>query len=135
MGFRQQKSNRKYLQMSVANIGMLQELFRKRKWCLRDFAGTQEGLRNHFATTSYSRKAAKLASTLRFSASSLQHISGTFRRKYILLYKKAAESLRSKMVISQHFGKCFLQLGVIGLQWLHFFVSTPNCAPFEALDC
>nr|CAN60328.1 hypothetical protein VITISV_003072 [Vitis vinifera] len=104
--------------MSVANIGVLQEPFRKRKWCLRDFADTQEGLRNHFATTSYSRRAAKLASTLRFSASSSSHMSGNFRRKYTLLYKKAAESLRSKRVISQHFGKCFLQLGVIGLQWL-----------------
>ena len=97
---------------------MLQEPFRKRKWCLRDFADTQEGLRNHFATKSYSRRAAKLASTLRFSASNLRHISGTFRRKYTLLYKKAAESLRNKRVISQHFAKCFLQLGVIGLQWL-----------------
>ena len=104
--------------MSVANIGMLQEPFRNRKWCLRDFAGTQEGLRNHFATTSYSRRVAKLASTLRFSAPSLRHISGNFRRKYTLLYKKAAKSLRNKRVISQHFGKCFLQLGVIGLQWL-----------------
>ena len=118
MGFRQQKSDVKYLQMSVANIGVLQEPFRKRKWCLRDFAGTQEGLRNHFATTSYSRRAAKLASTLRFQASLSRHISGTVRRKYILLYRKAAKSLRNKRVISQHFGKCFLQLGVIGLQWL-----------------
>ena len=91
--------------MSVANIGMLQESFRKRKWCLRDFTDTQEGLRNHFAAKSYSRKAAKLASTLMFSASSLQHISGNFRRKYTLLYKKAAKSLRNKRVISQHFGK------------------------------
>nr|CAN75509.1 hypothetical protein VITISV_037948 [Vitis vinifera] len=82
------------------------------------FRRHSRGLRNHFATTFYLRRAAKLASTLRFSASSLRHISGTFRRKYTLLYKKAAESLRSKRVISQHFGKCFLQLGVIGLQWL-----------------
>ena len=104
--------------MSVANIGMLQEPFHKRKWCLRDFADTQEGLRNHFATKSYSRRAAKLASTLRFSAPSLRHISGNFRRKYTLLYKKVAKSLRNKRVISQHFAKCFLQLGVIGLQWL-----------------
>ena len=104
--------------MSVANIGMLQGPFRKRKWCLRDFADTQEGLRNHFAAKSYSRRAAKLASTLMFSASSLRHISGNFRRKYTLLYKKAAKSLRNKRVISQHFAKCFLQLGVIGLQWL-----------------
>nr|CAN68262.1 hypothetical protein VITISV_010805 [Vitis vinifera] len=103
--------------MSVANIGVLQEPFRKRKWCLRDFADTQEGLRNHFTTTCYLRRAAKLASTLRFLASSLRHISGTFRRKYTLLYKKVAKPLRNKRVISQHFGKCFLQLGVIGLQW------------------
>ena len=116
MGFRQQKSDVKYLQMSVANIGVLQEPFRKRKWCLRDFADTQEGLRNHFATTCYLRRAAKMASTLRFPASLSRHILGNFRRKYTLLYKKATESLRSKRVISQHFGKCFLQLGVIGLQ-------------------
>nr|CAN83200.1 hypothetical protein VITISV_013918 [Vitis vinifera] len=90
--------------MSVANIGMLQEPFRKRKWCLRDFADTQEGLRNHFAAKSYSRRAAKLASTLMFSASSLRHISGNFRRKYTLLYKKAAKSLRNKRVISQQKG-------------------------------
>nr|CAN77371.1 hypothetical protein VITISV_026173 [Vitis vinifera] len=104
--------------MSVANIGMLQEPFRKRKWCLRDFAGTQEGLRNHFATTCYLRRAAKLASTLRFSAPSLRHISGNFRRESTTLYKKAAKSLRNKRVISQHFAKCFLQLGVIGFHWL-----------------
>ena len=116
--FRQQKSNVKYLPMSVADIGMLQEPFRKRKWCLRDFADTQEGLRNHFAAKDYSRRAAKLASILRFPDSSLRHISGNFRRKYTTLYKKAAKSLRNKRVISQHFAKCFLQLGVIDLEWL-----------------
>nr|CAN81457.1 hypothetical protein VITISV_015416 [Vitis vinifera] len=99
LGFRQQKSDVKYLPMSVASIGMLQGLFRKRKWCLRDFTDTQEGLRNHFAAKGYSRRAAKLASTLRFSASSLRHISGNFRRKYTILYKKAAKSLRNKRVI------------------------------------
>ncbi|RVX04794.1 hypothetical protein CK203_025002 [Vitis vinifera] len=104
--------------MSVANIGMLQGPFRKRKWCLRDFADTQEGLRNHFAAKGYSRRAAKLASILRFPASSLRHLSGNFRRKYTILYKKAAKSLRNKRVISQPFAKCFLQLGVIDLQWL-----------------
>nr|CAN64970.1 hypothetical protein VITISV_017420 [Vitis vinifera] len=138
LGFRQQKSDVKYLPMSVANIGMLQGPFRKRKWCLRDFANTQEGLRdfadtqeglrdfadtqeglrNHFAAKGYSRRAAKLASILRFPASSLRHILGNFRRKYTILYKKAAKSLRNKRVISQHFAKCFLQLGVIDLQWL-----------------
>ncbi|RVW13366.1 hypothetical protein CK203_095744 [Vitis vinifera] len=92
--------------------------FRKRKWCLQDFADTQEGLRNHFAVKGYSCRAAKLASILRFPASSLRHISDNFRRKYTILYKKAAKSLRNKRVISQHFAKCFLQLGVIDLQWL-----------------
>nr|CAN65899.1 hypothetical protein VITISV_038826 [Vitis vinifera] len=96
LGFRQQKSDVKYLPMSVANIGMLQGPFRKRKWCLRDFADTQEGLRNHFAAKDYSRRAAKLASILRFTAFSLRHISGNFRRKYTILYKKAAKSLRNK---------------------------------------
>ncbi|WP_205680470.1 hypothetical protein, partial [Acinetobacter baumannii] len=50
LGFRQQKSNEKYLPMSVANIGRLQEPFRRRKWCLRDFADTQEGCEIFFAT-------------------------------------------------------------------------------------
>ncbi|RVW59588.1 Retrovirus-related Pol polyprotein from transposon RE1 [Vitis vinifera] len=65
----------------------------------------------------YSRRAAKLAFILRFSASNLLHISGNFRRKSTTLYKKAAKSLCNKRVISQHFAKCFLQLGVIGLKW------------------
>nr|CAN80047.1 hypothetical protein VITISV_038713 [Vitis vinifera] len=82
------------------------------------FRRYSRGLRNHFATTCYLRRAAKLASTLRFPASLSRYMSGNFRRKYTLLYKKAAESLRNKRVISQHFAKCFLQLGVIGLQWL-----------------
>nr|CAN79486.1 hypothetical protein VITISV_040445 [Vitis vinifera] len=34
------------------------------------------------------------------------------------LYKKAAKSSRNKRVISQRCAKFFLQLGVIGLQWL-----------------
>ena len=36
-------SEEKYPKVSVTNIGVLQEPFRKRKWCLRDFADTQEG--------------------------------------------------------------------------------------------
>ena len=90
-------SEEKYPKVSVTNIGVLQEPFRKRKWCLRDFAGTQEGLRNHFAATSYPRRAAKLASTLRFSASSLRHISGNFRRKSTTLCKKAAKFSQQKV--------------------------------------
>ena len=39
-------SEKKYPKVSVTNIGVLQEPFRKRKWCLRDFTDTQEGLRN-----------------------------------------------------------------------------------------
>ena len=45
---------------------------------------------------SYSRKAAKLASTLMFSASSLRHISGNFRRKSTTLYKKAVKFSQQK---------------------------------------
>ena len=105
LGFRQQKSDGKYLPMSVANIEKHYGPFHKRKWCLRDFVDTQKGLRNHFAAKGYSRRAAKLASILRFSASNLSHISGNFRRKSTTLLKKAAKSLRNKRVISQHFAK------------------------------
>ena len=118
MGFRQQKSNGKYLPKSVANIGRLQEPFRRRKMVSARFRTHSRGLRNNFATPSYLHRAAKLASTLRFPASFSRYMLGNFRRRYTLLYKKAAESLRNKRVISQHFAKCFLQLGVIGLQWL-----------------
>ncbi|RVW81168.1 hypothetical protein CK203_044706 [Vitis vinifera] len=47
----------------------------------------------------YSRRAAKLAFILRFSASNLLHISGNFRRKSTTLYKKAAKSLRNKRIL------------------------------------
>nr|CAN70273.1 hypothetical protein VITISV_016512 [Vitis vinifera] len=60
------------------------------------FRRHSRGLRNHFATTCYLRRAAKLVSTLRFPASLSRYMSGIFRRKYTLLYKKAAESLRNK---------------------------------------
>nr|CAN74659.1 hypothetical protein VITISV_037668 [Vitis vinifera] len=116
LGFRQQKSNGKYLPISVANIGRLQEPFRRRKMVSARFHRHPRGLRNNFATPSYLHRAAKFASTLRFQAFFLRYMSGNFRRKHTLLYKKAAESLRNKRVISQHFAKCFLQLGVIGLQ-------------------
>ena len=36
-------SEEKYPKVSVTNIEVLQEPFCKRKWCLRDFADTQEG--------------------------------------------------------------------------------------------
>nr|CAN82540.1 hypothetical protein VITISV_015270 [Vitis vinifera] len=100
------------------------------------FRRHSRGLRNHFATTCYLRRAAKLASTLRFQASLSRYTSGNFRRKYTLLYKKAAESLRNKRVISQHFAKCFLQLEVIGLKWLqllrydlHHFIDGAHTPP------
>ncbi|RVW43561.1 Retrovirus-related Pol polyprotein from transposon RE2 [Vitis vinifera] len=63
------------------------------------FRRHSKGLRNHFAAKGYSRRAAKLASILRFPASSLRHLSGNFRRKYTILYKKAAKSLRNKRSI------------------------------------
>ncbi|RVW12871.1 hypothetical protein CK203_105718 [Vitis vinifera] len=94
-----------------------------------------KGLQNHFAAKGYSRRAAKLASTLRFSGSSLRHISGNFRRKYTTLYKKAAKSLRNKRVISQHLAKCFLQLGVIDLQWLLHQLDFRKCSTSGCHDC
>nr|CAN79497.1 hypothetical protein VITISV_020751 [Vitis vinifera] len=60
------------------------------------FRRHSRGLRNHFAATSYPRRAAKLASTLRFSASNLRHISGNFRRKSTTLCKKAAKFSQQK---------------------------------------
>nr|CAN69140.1 hypothetical protein VITISV_032874 [Vitis vinifera] len=104
--------------MSVANIWRLQEPFRRRKMVSARFRRHSRRLRNNFATPSYLHRAAKLASTLRFQASFSRYKSGIVRRRYTLLYKKAAKSLRNKRVISQHFAKSFLQLGVIGLQWL-----------------
>ena len=47
-----------------------------------------------------------------------QEISGNFRRNSTALYKKAAKLCRNKRVISQRCAKFFLQLGVIGFQWL-----------------
>ncbi|RVW83381.1 hypothetical protein CK203_038901 [Vitis vinifera] len=101
-------SRKSYLQVTSQRLarGKLVNLHGRRSLALPSVGpGTQEGLRNQFATTSYSRRAAKLASTLRFSASSLRHISGNFRRKSTTLYKKVAKSLRKKRVISQHFCK------------------------------
>ena len=115
LGFRQQKSNGKYLPMSVATFGRLQEPFRRRKMVSARFRRHPRGLRNYFATPSYLHRVAKLASTLRFQSSFSQYMSGNFIRESTTLYKKAAKSLRNKRVISQHFVKCFLQLGVIGL--------------------
>ncbi|RVW78390.1 hypothetical protein CK203_051418 [Vitis vinifera] len=66
LGFRQQKSNGKYLPMSVASFGRLQEPFRRRKVVFAKFRRHPRGLRNYFATPSYLHRAAKLASTLRF---------------------------------------------------------------------
>ena len=115
LGFRQQKSNGKYLPMSIANFGRLQEPFRRRKMVSAKFRRHPRGLRNYFATPSYLHQAAKLASILKFPAPFSRHGSCIVRRRNTLLYKNAAKSLRNKRVISQHFAKCFLQLGVIGL--------------------
>ncbi|KAL6340569.1 hypothetical protein AAG906_010477 [Vitis piasezkii] len=96
----------------------------------RDFRHSKG--QNHFATKGYSRRAAKLASILRFSASNLSHISGNFRRKSTTL-QKAAKSL-NKRVISQHFAKCFLQLRVIDLKCIHQ-LDFRKCSKSGCHDC
>nr|CAN71899.1 hypothetical protein VITISV_024620 [Vitis vinifera] len=60
------------------------------------FRRHSRGLRNHFATTCYPRKVAKLASTLRFQASLSRYTSGIFRRKSTTLCKKAAKFSQQK---------------------------------------
>ncbi|RVW60183.1 RNA-directed DNA polymerase-like [Vitis vinifera] len=55
----------------------------------------------------------------------MSQLSGNFRRNSTTLCKKAAKSFRNKRVISQRCAKFFLQLGVIGLQWLFLFASPP----------
>ncbi|CBI39705.3 unnamed protein product, partial [Vitis vinifera] len=87
LGFRQQKTNGKYLPMSVASFGRLQEPFRRRKMVSAKFRRHLRGLRNIFATPSYLHQAAKLASILRFLASLSWHGSCIVRRRNTLLYK------------------------------------------------
>nr|CAN61640.1 hypothetical protein VITISV_021909 [Vitis vinifera] len=116
--------------MSVAGFGRLQEPFRRRKMVSAKFRRHPRGLRNIFATPSYLHQAAKLASTLRFPAPFSRHDSCIVRRRNTLLYKSAAKSLRNKRVISQHFAKCSLQLGVIGFDacdifYAHYCALTP----------
>nr|CAN84017.1 hypothetical protein VITISV_036610 [Vitis vinifera] len=60
------------------------------------FRKHSRGLRNHFATTCYLRRAAKLASTLRFPAFLSRYMSGNFRRESTTLYKKAAKFSQQK---------------------------------------
>ena len=97
LGFRQQKSNGKYLQMSVANFRRLQESFRRRKMVSAKFRRHPRGLRNYFATPSYLHRAAKLASTLRFPALFSRHGSCIVRRRNTLLYKNAAKFSQQKV--------------------------------------
>ena len=96
LGFRQQKSNGKYLPMSVASFGRLQETFRRRKMVSARFRRHPRGLRNYFATPSYLHRAAKLASTLRFPAPFSRHGSCIVRRRNTLLYKSAAKFSQQK---------------------------------------
>ena len=91
LGFRQQKSNGKYLPMSVASFGRLQEPFRRRKVVSAKFRRHPRGLRNYFARPSYLHQAAKLASILKFLASLSRHGSCIVRRRNTLLYKSAAK--------------------------------------------
>ena len=86
LGSRQQKSNGKYLPMSVASFGRLQEPFRRHP----------RGLRNYFARPSYLHQAAKLASTLKFPAPFSRHGSCIVRRRNTLLYKSVAKFSQQK---------------------------------------
>ena len=89
-------SEEKYPKESVANIGRLQEPFRRRKWCLRDFADTQE------SCEIFSQQQVKLAGLRNWlppwgsQRSSLRLVSGSFRRNSIALYKKAAKFSQQK---------------------------------------
>ncbi|RVW58359.1 hypothetical protein CK203_110916 [Vitis vinifera] len=96
LGFRQQKSNGKYLPMSVASFGRLQEPFRRRKVVSAKFRRHPRGLRNYFARPGYLHQAAKLASTLRFLAPFSRHGSCIVRRRNTLLYKSAAKFSQQK---------------------------------------
>ena len=104
-------SEEKYPKESVQKYREALRTISQVKMVSARFRRCTKGLRNHFTATCYLRRAAKLASTLRFSAPSLRHISGNFRRKSTTLCKKAAKSFRNKRVISQHFR-------VIDLKWL-----------------
>ena len=121
---------RKDLKESVANIGKLQEPFRKRKWCLRDFVGTQEGLRNQFAT-SYSRRAAKLAFILWCLASiAAWNFKGN--------PKHCAKRLRNHSATKGWFRNTLLNpsfsLEHSSSKGCNFLISAPNRTRFEALD-
>ncbi|RVW20428.1 hypothetical protein CK203_112414 [Vitis vinifera] len=103
----------------------------------------------------YSRKSYLQVTSQRLARGKLVHLHGrrslalpsvgpgNFRRNFKTLYKKVAKSSRYKRVISQHFANFFLQLGVIGLQWLqrtliNFLVYCPEGISFvksvDALD-
>ncbi|RVW57873.1 MLO-like protein 6 [Vitis vinifera] len=97
LGFRQQKSNGKYLPMSVASFGRLQEPFRRRKVVPAKFRRHPRGLRNYFARPSYLHQAAKLASILKFPAPFSRHGSCIVRRRNTLLYKSVAKFSQQKV--------------------------------------
>ncbi|RVW64450.1 Retrovirus-related Pol polyprotein from transposon RE1 [Vitis vinifera] len=113
--------------MSVANIGVLQEPFRKRKWCLRDFADTQEGC-EIISHNMLSSQGCEVGFHLEVPSFPLAVYVGQLQKEIHPTVQKAAESLRNKRVISQHFAKCFLQLEVIGLKWLQLLQSAPKVA-------
>ena len=97
---RKWKFIQKYLKKRSPNVGSkYREALRtisQEKMVSARFRRRTRGLRNHFAATSDPRRAAKLASALRFSTSSLRHVSGSFRRNSIALYKKAAKFSQQK---------------------------------------
>ena len=135
MGFRQQKSDVKYLPMSVADIRMLQEPFRKRKWCLQDFADTQEGCE---IISQQHAIFAGLRSWLPPWGSKLPSFG--IRRA-----SSGGNTPYCTKRLRNHFATkgCFrstLQNASFSSEWLdcndcNFFVSTLNYTPFEAVDC
>ena len=134
LGFWQQKSDVKYLPMSVANIGVLQEPFRKRKWCLRDFVDTQEGLRNILQQHAIF---AGLRSWLPPWGSQLP-ACGIYRATSGGNTPYCTKRLRNHFAAKGWFRNT-LENASFSLEWLtcngcSFFVSTLNYAPFEALD-
>ena len=89
-------SEEKYLKESVQKYQEALRTFRRWKWCLRDFADTQEGCEI------FSHQQVKLVGLQNWlppwgsQRSSLRHVSGGFRRNSIALYKKAAKFSQQK---------------------------------------
>ncbi|RVW59798.1 hypothetical protein CK203_100599 [Vitis vinifera] len=72
--------------------------FAGEKWCLRNFADTQEGCEIISQDRSYLHQAAKLASILKFPAPFSRHGSCIVRRRNTLLYKSVAKFSHKRLI-------------------------------------